>query len=227
MLEVKDLSVKLKGEALPIIQNINLTLKKGTITTIVGLSGCGKTTMVSAINGVIDYQESGIVSGTIAYGQNDLIPLNITERSQWIGTVFQNPDTQIVFSTVSSELAFALENHCIPRSEIKSKIEDIALKLEIKHLLERNPNTLSGGEKQLVVLAAILVLEPPVLLLDEMMSQVDEDGIRKIKRIILDLKAQDKIILMIEHELEHLDIADEVYQMKDGLLKPYQGEWDR
>ncbi|MCH4888099.1 ABC transporter ATP-binding protein [Acidaminobacter sp. JC074] len=224
MLELRDISIRYKSHKTPILSNINLTLVPGTITSIVGLSGCGKTTLLSSINGVLKYDHKGEVTGSVLLNKRPIESDSVMEISKYIGTVYQDPDSQIVFSSVRAELSFALENYCYPLEEIESIVTGVAKSLDMMHLLDRNPNELSGGEKQLVVLAAIMVLEPDVLLLDEIMSQVDDKGSDLIKKRILSLKEKNKIILMIEHDLDHLDIADRVMVLRNGLLETFDGE---
>jgi len=224
MLELKDLSIQYKSQSEPIISDVNLTLLPGTITSIVGLSGCGKTTLLSGINGVLKYDHKGKVLGEVLLNKTPIQSQSVMEISKYIGTVYQDPDTQIVFSSVYAELSFALENYCYSIEDIQVIIEQVASSLKIEHLLDRNPNELSGGEKQLVVLAAIMVLEPDVLLLDEIMAQVDDKGSELIKERIIELKNKNKIILMIEHDFEHLDIANQVLVLRNGNLEPFDGE---
>jgi len=223
MLEIKDLSVRFRNN-FEILRGIQLKLYPGEVTTIVGLSGCGKTTFISAINGVLSYHNQSQVDGEIHLNQVPIIDKSLLDISKHIGTVYQDPDTQIIFSSVYAELAFALENMCVPTEQIHQTIDQVTSELDICHLLDRNPNELSGGEKQLIVLASILVMGVDVLLLDEIMAQVDEKGCLLIKQAIRKLKQEGKIILMIEHELDHLDISDHVFQLKEGDLIEFNGE---
>lgn len=223
MLEVRDLVVYFKGQKKPILDGVCLKLTPGKITTLVGLSGSGKTTLLSSINGVLTHEKKGSVAGQIHLNDNSILGLELTDLSKSIGTVYQDPDTQIVFSSVYAELAFALENFCYEPDDMKIRIQDTAEALNMMHLLDRHPNELSGGEKQLVVLASVLVLEPEVLLLDEIMAQVDDKGSMLIKKSLLALKEKGKMILMIEHDLNNLDIADDILVIKDGHLSNYDG----
>jgi len=208
-----------------IIDQLDLSLKPGTITGIVGLSGCGKTTLLSAINGVLKERNQSTMSGEIIYKNRKLDSLSVMEISSTIGTVYQDPDKQIVFSSVLAELSFALENICLSTEEILSKVNHVVQVLDIVELLDRNPQTLSGGEKQLVVLASILVMGVDVLLLDEIMAQVDERACDLIQSRLIKLRDEGKTILMIDHELDHLQMADHIYYLNQGRLKDFNGEF--
>lgn len=224
MLEIKDLAVAYGQRS--ILDKLNLTLTPGSITGIVGLSGCGKTTLLSAINGVLREKNQADISGHIAYKGKTIHSKGVMDISRTIGTVYQDPDTQIVFSSVLAELSFALENDCLPTEVIIEQVDSVAGMLNIKDLLNRNPQTLSGGEKQLVVLGAILVMGVDVLLLDEIMAQVDQEGCSLIQSRLESLRDEGKIILMIDHDLEHLSIADHIYQLKNGQLIDFDGVYE-
>ena len=150
MLEIKDLSVRFRNN-FEILRGIQLKLYPGEVTTIVGLSGCGKTTFISAINGVLSYHNQSQVDGEIHLNQVPIIDKSLLDISKHIGTVYQDPDTQIIFSSVYAELAFALENMCVPAEQIHQTIDKIASELDIHHILNRNPNEFASVEDYLKV----------------------------------------------------------------------------
>lgn len=223
-IQINNLSFKYSKSPKTILNNINLKVSKSETIAIVGLSGCGKTTLIQCLNGIIPKIYEGDYSGQVLINGEDIKNTEISELATQIGTVFQDPDTQIVFSTVEDELAFGPENLCIEPFEIKKRIDEISKLLNITKLIDRNPNNLSGGEKQLVVLGSVLTLGVEVLILDECMSQVDEKGKKQIRESIRNLKAQGKTIVMIEHDFKNLSVADRVLNLTDGKLTEFTGD---
>jgi len=134
----------------PILQNLDLCVQKGEIIGIMGKSGIGKSTILKLINGLIPKRISGTKEGKVLIKGKDVENMTLAEISIIVGIVFQNPDDQIVFPVVEDELAFGLENLCYPKEEILKRIRLILSDLGISHLRDKNPNNLSGGEKQLV-----------------------------------------------------------------------------
>jgi len=212
-IEIKNLCLYYNDRA--ILEDVNCAIEMGSIVGITGLSGAGKTSLIRAINGNIKNDANVKVNGDI------LLFGNCAENtpSRTVATVYQDPDTQIVFPNVLDEITFGMENYCFTRDEMDVNLKLITANLGIVHLLERNPNNLSGGEKQLVVLAAILCIQSKILLLDECISQVDEKGRRRVKQILLALKEQGITIVMIEHNYDNLEIVDEMYELKNTNLK--------
>jgi energy-coupling factor transport system ATP-binding protein len=140
-----------------------------------------------------------------------------------VGIVFQNPETQLFFPIVENELAFGPENLCINSSKIGERIEKVLELLNIEELRYERIEHLSGGQKQMIALASVLTLEPDILIFDEVMSQIDTEGKKAIKDIILELKSEGKSIIMVEHNLENIDIADRKLLLKDGRLTQFEG----
>lgn len=224
IIQVNDLKFKYDSNSELVLNGINLTINKGEIIAIVGLSGCGKSTLLNCLNGIIPNVIKGEYQGEVLLKGQNIIDMNTPEIATILGTVFQDPDNQIIFSTVEDEMAFGPENLCVKPDDIRNRINEVTELLNITNLLKRNPNTLSGGEKQLVVLASILTLGVDILILDESMSQVDTKGRELIKDRILKMKAQGKTIIMVEHDFENLDIADKVYLLKDSKLIDFEGK---
>lgn len=203
-----------------IFENLNVHFRKGEISMIIGPSGSGKSTLLKLISKDINKNDG--FSGNIYMDDNDISEMEKEKLSTRIGIVTQDPDTQLIFPTVIDELAFGLENLCVQREEILHKIEEISKLLNINHLLQNNPRFLSGGEKQLVILASALIYGVDILLLDESMAQIDSSG----KKIIIDalkiLRADDKTIIMVEHDLNNLHLADSVYKLESGAMEIFK-----
>ncbi|GAA0177083.1 hypothetical protein SH2C18_03710 [Clostridium sediminicola] len=222
--KINNLKFKYKSSKDYILNGINLKIGKGEVIAITGLSGCGKTSLMYCINGIIPKRYNGDFSGEVLIDGKNISELEVEQVATMIGTVFQDPDTQIVFSNVEDEIAFSSENLCVEKSEILKRMDDITELLDIQRLRGRNPRDLSGGEKQLIVAASVLILGINILILDECMSQVDEKGKKLMKRAISKLKEQGKTIIMVEHEEENLDIVDKVYKLERGVLSRVKGD---
>lgn len=209
-----------------IIDSISFSVNNGQIVAIVGSSGVGKTTLIKMINGTIHPNDNKRIKGEIYIFGEEIKRLSKPQISKYMGTVFQDPDTQIIFSCVEDELAFGMENLCFPQKDMTKRIDDVLELLNIESLRYRNPNQLSGGEKQLVVIASILCLDVDIIILDEVLTQVDKKGKAKILKALEKLKNQGKTIIMIEHDYGNLFIADSVYRLEEGKLNLFNFNGD-
>ncbi len=223
-LRAENLSFSYPGNERQILHNIDFAIDKGYIKAVVGLSGSGKSTFCYCLSGVIPHIYSGNLSGHVYINGEAVDELNIQEISTKVGIVFQNPETQLFFSIVEDELAFGPENLCIPGEEIGERIGNTLGLLGIDDLRYASIANLSGGQKQLVALASILTLQPGILIFDEIMSQIDKPGKKRIKNVIMNLKNKGKTIIMVEHDLDNIDIADEVLLLKNGRLSEFEGK---
>lgn len=223
-IEIKDLSFRYKNKQRDILNGVNLSIKKGEVIAIVGLSGNGKSTLCHCISGIIPHVYNGELNGKVFLYGKDITEMNLSTICTKIGIVFQDPDTQIFSPTVEDEIAFGPENLCINREEIGERIYEALNEVKMKEFRYYNPNNLSGGQKQLIALASVLSLKPKILIFDEVMAQIDKAGKKRIKEIIKELKNEGKTIIMVEHDLNNLDVADRVLALKNGKLKEFRGE---
>lgn len=223
-IEIDNLYFKYKGQREYILSGINLNIQQGEVVTIVGLSGNGKSTLCYTVNGIIPNTFKGDLRGSVKVLGNNVMDMDMAKLTTMVGVVFQDPDTQLFSPTVEDEIAFGPENLCIPREEIAIRIDEVLKLTGMEKYRYENPNNLSGGEKQLIVLGAVLSLKPSILVFDEAMAQVDDKGKRRIKEVIKRLKDNGKTIVMIEHDFNNLDVADRVVLLKNGKLDEFEGE---
>lgn len=164
---VQGLTYRYQKGAPFVLKGIDFQVPKGEMIVITGLSGCGKSTLCYCVSGAIHHNRDGVMTGNILVNGKNTREMRAAGLALEVGMVFQDPDTQLFSPTVEDEIAFAPENLCLPPDRIREKVEYIIALLGIAALREANPCRLSGGEKHLVALAAVLALDPPVLILDE------------------------------------------------------------
>ncbi len=217
-LVARNLGFAFPGEDAPLFAGINLEVKRGEVVAVVGLSGSGKTTLCYCLSGIIPLIREGCMTGEVFLDEISTRELTLPQVATRLGIVFQNPDTQLFFPRVADEIAFGPENLCLPPEEIEQRIGRGLEKVGMEDFRARNPHHLSGGQKQLIALAAVLSLDPEILIFDEAMSQLDEEGRGRIKELILALKGEGRAIVMVEHNPANLDVADRVMLLKDAEL---------
>ena len=201
-LVVENLSFRYRDRQETAIRNISFEAKAGEVLLIAGASGCGKTTLIRCINGLVPRSYKGEVTGTVKVFGEDTSAWKLSQISQKIGTVLQDPERQILGTKVLNEVAFGLENLNIPREEILERADESLKFLKIFHLRERETFTLSGGEKQKVALAGVLAMRPSILLLDEPLASLDPASAQDALDTARFLADQGMTILMIEHRVE-------------------------
>ena len=193
------------GAQRPVLSDLNLTIVDGELVLVVGNSGAGKSTLLRCLNGLVPHFYGGTISGTIHVQGLDPVRAQPREMSTVVGFVFQDPEAQFVVDTVEAELAFAMENHALPQTTMRKRIEEVLDQLSIAHLRDRRINTLSGGEKQRVAIASVLTLEPKVLVLDEPTSQLDPQAAEEVLSALQKLNADLGLtIILSEHRLERV-----------------------
>ncbi len=210
IIEIKDLNFKYKNTK--ILRDINLDIYKNEIIAIAGKNGSGKSTLGKLMVG-LDKPESGDIS---IFGKKyDYKNISLIRGD--ISLVFQNPNNQIIGNKVIDDLAFSLENRGVSRDEMKEKIMNIARKMNIVDLLNKNPNELSGGQKQIVAIAGILIFSPEIIIFDEITSMLDLSSKKVLLKIIENIKKNHTIIL-ITHDPEELILADRIVLLDAGKL---------
>lgn len=201
--------------------DINLSIKKGEKIVIVGPSGSGKSTLAKSLNGQIPNSFDGDILGQISIDGKDLKSSSIFDLSLSVGTVLQDTDGQFVGLTVAEDIAFSLENDCVNKEEMEKIVHKWAKELNISKLLERKPKDLSGGQKQAVSIAGVLVSDVPILLLDEPLANLDPKSGRATMKLVRDLAERlGYTVVVIEHRLEEALLLnpDRIIAVSDGRI---------
>jgi energy-coupling factor transport system ATP-binding protein len=203
-----------------VLRDVSLTLAPGEFAVLAGRSASGKTTLLRAACGLVPHFHGGAIEGRIEVAGVDAIAAGPGELAAVAGYVAQEPETQIVSTTVAAEIALPLEMRGDPPASCARAVEEVALALAIPHLLDRTVDTLSGGELQRVALAAALVTRPRLVLLDEPTSQLDPVAGDELIWLLRRLNEEWGVsILLAEHRLERcLAAADRVITMSDGAV---------
>ncbi len=201
-LVVENLSFRYRDRAGTALRNISFEAYPGEVLLIAGASGCGKTTLIRCINGLIPRSYKGELTGRVLIYGEDISRWKLAAISQKVGTVLQDPERQILGIKVLNEVAFGLENLGLPREEILQRVDEALAHLKITHLRERETFLLSGGEKQKVALAGVLAMRPSILLLDEPLASLDPASAVEALETIRALADEGMTILLVEHRVE-------------------------
>lgn len=224
-LVVDNLSFRYRDRQGSAIHNLSFTANPGEVLLIAGASGCGKTTLVRCINGLVPRSYKGELSGKILVYGEEVKDWKLSQISQKIGTVLQDPERQILGTKVVNEVAFGLENLGMSREEIYSRVDEALNFLKIPHLRNRDTFSLSGGEKQKVALAGILAMRPSIVLLDEPLASLDPASAQDTLDAVRLLADQGLSMLVVEHRVEDvLRINPErIMYMSEGEIR-YLGD---
>lgn len=221
IISVRNLTFSYDGSR-TMLDRISFSVDRGESVAIIGESGCGKSTLCHILCGMIPEIYGGEISGKVTVGGMDLRSTEFRELAQTVGFVMQDPDRQIVTSAVEDELAFGPENFCIPPDEIRSRVDETLSLLGIEDLRFRNPNRLSGGEKQIVAIGSVLTLKPEIIILDEPYSHLDEENTARLRDTLGKINDAGKTVIMVEHDHELIKDAGRCIMLADGKIQ-WQG----
>ncbi len=218
LFQISKLSFQYPGMENKTLDEIDLSIGSGDFIVVCGQTGCGKTTLLKLLKR--ELSPHGIVSGTIKYNGTELKNLDEKTATCEIGYVLQNPDNQIVTDKVWHELAFGLENMGLSSAVIRRRVGEMASYFGIEKLFRQDTAKLSGGQKQLLNLASIMVMQPKVLILDEPTSQLDPIAASEFIATLQKLNRELGLtIILVEHRLEEVfPIADKVLVMDKGKV---------
>lgn len=216
-IRLKEVSFKYDGAKENVLENINLTVEYGETVLLSGVSGEGKSTLLSIINGVIPFVNSGEFSGSVEIDGKDVTKLKISERSKLIGTVLQNADEQIIYDLVNEEIAFGCENLNITSEEINRRVERFTTLMQIEK--NAKTKTLSGGQKQRLITASTLAMEQKIIILDEPLANLDTHTAHILLKALRNLANSGYAVLIVEHRLDVVkNYIDKVMRIENKQL---------
>ena len=215
MIELSHVTYTYPDQATPALADFSAAIRPGEFVLVVGPSGSGKSTFLRCFNGLVPHFYGGRWAGRADILGRDPVALAPRGMADLVGFVFQDPEAQFVVDTVEDELAFAMENFALPPATMRKRVEEVLDQMTIAHLRDRRIGTLSGGEKQRVAIAAVLALQPEILVLDEPTSQLDPQAAEEVLVALRHLNEDLGLtVVLSEHRLERVvQYADRVIYM--------------
>ncbi len=220
IISFKNFGFQYYSQSEPTLHDINLSIRQGEKIVIAGPSGSGKSTLGSCINGLIPFAYRGTMTGELTVAGIHTESSNLFELSTKVGTVLQDSDGQFIGLNVGEDIAFALENDCVPLETMKQSVKKIAAVVDMDTLLASNPYELSGGQKQRVALAGVLIDDVDILLFDEPLANLDPKTGKRAIELIDAIHDRGKTVIIIEHRLEDVlhCSADRIAVVNEGRI---------
>lgn len=221
LLQAVDLSFTHVGQKEPTLKAVNLTLKAGELVVLAGATGSGKSTLLNCLTGIAPEHTGGKLSGKVLYGDEEITAWSIRERSQIMGIMLQNVETQLFTDQVWEEVVFGLENWNVSPGEMQALTQVALTEFDLVAQQMWKICQLSAGQKQRLLLACLLTRQPDMLLLDEPFAFLDTAGVQRLLHLLDQRVQQGQAILLIEHRLELLQgLCDRAYRIEAGCICP-------
>ncbi|MFD2617481.1 energy-coupling factor transporter ATPase [Terrilactibacillus laevilacticus] len=217
LIQVEDVSFQYlvnKDEKIPVLKNISFNIYPGEYVAIIGHNGSGKSTLSKHLNGILKPSQGEV----LVNGMNTKEKRLLKRIRQEVGMVFQNPDNQLIATTVEDDVAFGLENTGVPMDEMESRIRFALDVVGMSEMSKRAPHHLSGGQKQRVAIAGIIAMMPKCLVLDEATSMLDTYGRKDILKVIRKLNDDGMAIITVTHHMSEVAEADRVIVIEGGNI---------
>ena len=218
LVRIEGLSVHYLGRESWVLDSVSLTHLRGQVTAVIGPSGCGKTTLVRALCGLIPHCLPSEYAGSLSLDGTEVADATVQALAETVAYVGQSPDAAVVTRTVHDDVAFPLQNLCLPRSEITSRVHEALRAVGLIERIWDDPWRLSGGQRQRLAVAVALAMRPQLLVLDEPTSTIDATGREEFYTLISSLTASGTAVVVIDHDLDPvLPIVDQVLALNaDG-----------
>mgnify|MGYP005864481559 CR=1 FL=1 len=214
MIQVNHLFYEYDSHAGPVLRDLDLTIPAGSYVGIIGPNGCGKTTFIRHLNGLLSPTSGEVWVEGINTRDTDQLPL----IRQSVGMVFQNPDNQIVGMSVEEDVAFGPGNMGLPSMEIQDRVKNALDLVGMRDQAKRPPHTLSSGEKQLVAMAGVLAMAPKTILLDEPTAYLDPSARKRLLSVVRDLHGEGITIVHVTHTMDEIAQADDIVVLHQGRI---------
>ncbi|MCR4750243.1 MAG: energy-coupling factor ABC transporter ATP-binding protein [Lachnospiraceae bacterium] len=219
MILFKDFSFCYEGNTEYSLKDINMEIKDGEFILLTGRSGCGKTTILRSLNGLIPHFYPGETKGELLYEEASLLEMKPSEIAGKVGTVFQDPRSQFFMTDTTRELAFGCVNMGYMRDEIIDRVEKAVTDLELTEFLNRSIFSLSSGEKQQIAIGSIYALGPRIYIFDEPSANLDYEATRRLTGIMKKLKDDGYTIVVADHRFYYLrDLIDTAVYIENGKI---------
>ncbi len=199
----------------PALNGISLDIKRGEFVALVGKNGCGKSTLIKHLNGLL-IPDKGVVT---VNGMDTSLPSNLWTIRQMVGMVFQNPDTQFVRTTVEEDVAFGPENLALSSENIKKRTYKALSDTSMEEFRDREPKSLSGGQMQRAAIAGVMAMDPECIIFDEVTSMLDQGGRREILTYLNNIRSSGRTIIYVTHMLEEVLNADRIVLMNNNEIR--------
>lgn len=219
-IEFQKVSFQYEGADGFALQDIDLQIAAGEIVLITGPAGSGKTTLCSCINGLVPHYHEGKLTGQVLVRGYNTAKARIGGLASLVGMVFQDPESQLVTASVADEVAFGPENLGVPREEINQRVSAALMATRLPGYDDRDPHSLSGGEQQACVIAAIYAMHPEIYIMDEPLANLDPVGRAQVLKVVVEVaKQRGKTLVIVEHALEEvLPMVDRILVLDHGQI---------